>query len=693
MCSRQQLRVPLASVALAAVVAFAGNRCARSADDPKANAADEQLAAYFRAETAKLRDGCLAEIKTLDDWNAKKGEYRRRLFEMLSLDPLPERTDSKATITGRVEREDFVVEKLHFQSRPGLYVTANLYLPKTIDKPCPTILYLCGHGKVAKNGISFGNKVHYQHHGIWFARHGYVCLVLDTLQLGEIEGTHHGTYKFDRWWWNARGYTPAGVEAWNCIRALDYLATRKEVDAERIGATGRSGGGAYTWFVAALDDRVKAAVPVAGITDLENHVVDGVVEGHCDCMYFVNTYRWDYPQLAALVAPRPLLISNSDKDRIFPLEGVLRTHRTVRRIYSLHEAEKNLGLHITEGPHEDTQELYTHAFVWFDRFLGGGRRPIDGPAVKLFEPEELKVFDKLPADEINTKIDETFVAKAAEPKVPESKEEWERMRDGWMKDLREKVFRGWPEIEASPKLEVFEALNFDNGGGLNMYYIEPQPHISMVFTLYDYPQPDNEKLVLLCVYPYVLKPNEEGVISPPDTPFVDAGRTGGLVEVRGENPLHYLADPKAQVHRRRRFMLLGQTQAGMQVWDVRRTIQATRSVGHVKGAKIVLEGRGPLATIALYASLFEPNIAELRLYDLPASHADGPDFLNVLRSHDIPAAVAMAAERCSVRIIGAKRVEDWEYPKRVTEALGWDRGRGEKDPPRLVVEVADAKAK
>lgn len=157
--------------------------------------------------------------------------------------------------------------------------------------------------------------------------------------------------------------------------------------------------------------------------------------------------------------------------------------------------------------------------------------------------------------------------------------------------------------------------------------------------------------------------------------------------------MHYLADPKAQVHRRRRFMLLGQTQAGMQVWDVRRTIQATRSVGHVKGAKIVLEGRGPLATIALYASLFEPNIAELRLYDLPASHADGPDFLNVLRSHDIPAAVAMAAERCPVRIIGAKRVEDWEYPTRVTEALGWDKGRGEKDPPRLVVEVADAKAK
>ena len=102
------------------------------------------------------------------------------------------------------------------------------------------------------------------------------------------------------------------------MRALDYLQSRKEIDPERIGATGRSGGGAYSWFIAAIDDRIKVTVPVAGITDLENHVVDGVVEGHCDCMYFVNTYRWDYPQLAAMVAPRPLLISNTDKDRDLP---------------------------------------------------------------------------------------------------------------------------------------------------------------------------------------------------------------------------------------------------------------------------------------------------------------------------------------------------------------------------------------
>src|SRR5690606_24658337 len=167
----------------------------------------------------------------------------------------------------------------------------------------PAILYACGHAGVVTNGVSCGNKTAYQHHGIWFARHGYVCLLLDTLQLGEIQGVHHGTYRLGQWWWNSRGFTPAGVEAWNCMRAIDYMVSRHDVDPDRIGMTGRSGGGSYTWTTAAIDPRIRVAAPVAGITDLHNHVVDGVIEGHCDCMFFLNSHRWDFALNAALIAP------------------------------------------------------------------------------------------------------------------------------------------------------------------------------------------------------------------------------------------------------------------------------------------------------------------------------------------------------------------------------------------------------
>src|SRR5580698_6526415 len=132
-------------------------------------------------------------------------------------------------------------------------------------------------------------------------------------------------------WWNSRGDTPAGVGTWNAIRALGYLDTLPEVDTNRLGVTGRSGGGAYSWFLAALDDRVKVIAPVAGITDLKNYCVDGMVDEHCDCMFLVNTYRWNYPMLAALSAPRPLMLANTDTDQFFPLDGVMRTQDAIEQ--------------------------------------------------------------------------------------------------------------------------------------------------------------------------------------------------------------------------------------------------------------------------------------------------------------------------------------------------------------------------
>ncbi len=205
---------------------------------------------------------------------------------------------------------------LHYQSRPRLYVTANLYRPAEAKpgEKLPAVLYVCGHSGRGRNG----NKVAYQSHGIWFARHGYVCLVVDTLQLGEIAAIHHGTYRENRWWWHSRGYTPAGVECWNGVRGIDYLVSRPDVDPERIAVTGISGGGAATFWVAAADERVKVAVPVSGMADLESYVPNRVINGHCDCMFLYNTFQWPWTRIAGLVAPRPMLFVNSDNDRIFP---------------------------------------------------------------------------------------------------------------------------------------------------------------------------------------------------------------------------------------------------------------------------------------------------------------------------------------------------------------------------------------
>jgi dienelactone hydrolase len=659
---------------------------------------DAMIAAYFKEETARLSQNCLSEIKTLEDWKARRDEYRRQLCEMLGLDPWPERTPLMPVITGKIEHELFTVEKLQFQSRPGLYVTGNLYLPRNATGPLPAILYVCGHARVKEGDVSFGNKAGYQHHGAWFARNGYVCLTIDTLQLGEIEGLHHGTHNLNQWWWNARGYTPAGVEAWNGIRALDYLETRPEVDRERIGVTGRSGGGAYSWWIAALDDRVKVAVPVAGITDLENHVVDGTVEGHCDCMFMVNTYRWDFVQVAALVAPRPLLISNSDKDTIFPLEGVVRVHEKVRRIYRLYGAEKNLGLQITEGPHQDTQELHIHAFRWFNRFLkNDATSQVEMAAVKLFEPRQLRVFDELPADERNTRIQGEFTTIAAAPAPPGSAAEWSGLRERWLSELREKVFRGWPDGKQSDPGSLDLKPVFDvqaEGIRLAAYDFTSQHGVRLSLYLACRAGLKHDELDLVVLHALDqtgwnrflagLAGAFAGEFQSEQVPQLDREEFGqtqkmfqsfkwgmAYVAPRGIGPTAWDQSEKKQIQIRRRFQLLGQTLDGMRVWDVRRAAHALRALEGTSRVPLWLQGEGPMAGIVLYASLFEPNISRLDLWHLAISHREGPDFLNVLRVLDVPQALALAAERSKVRIY-QEESSGWDYAHSVGQALGWD---------------------
>jgi hypothetical protein len=623
---------------------------------------DEKLMEYFRHETRAISDRCLSDLTTSNAWYERTPRLRAELSEMLGLSPMPPRTDLKATVTKHFEHDSFTVENLHFQSRPGLYVTANLYVPKNLTKPAPTILYVCGHGPLITNGISYGTKATYQHHGAWFARNGYVCLIIDTLESGEILGNHHGTHREGWWWWNSRGYTPAGVECWNGMRALDYLSTRPEVDTNRFGITGRSGGGAYSWFVTAMDDRIKAAAPVAGITDLENHVVDGAVEGHCDCMFFVNTYRWDYPQLAALAAPRPLLLCNSDNDSIFPLDGIIRTQTKLARLYELLGARDKFGLIITPGPHKDTQELQLPVMRWFNKHLKDEDKPVETAAVKMFSPQQLKVFDALPSDAMNTNIHFSFVELAV-PNVPTTKATWERVRNEWTTLLREKVFVR-TETYSAPTIAVHGGAGSGQTGS-SVATIAGVADIWLPLHCSFTSKPVSNR--------YLLR-----VLSHSESDFAATPLSENAVVSRLAARDFSVVDIKKRVQVRRRFMLMGQTLDARRVLDIVQTIDAIRSsqrdsyTSPFLGALVLrVEAEGDMAVNALYASLFT-RVDELVLTNLPKSHMNGPDYLNVLRILDIPQAVAMASERCKVELRGANEA-DWQYPLQTARNLGWEK--------------------
>ena len=664
----------------------------------------KKLGAYFERQVTLLEGQLEREVRTKEEWASKKGEYRRQLAEMLGLDPMPPRTDLKAVKTGEFEHEGIIVENLHFQSRPGLYVTANLYRPKQVGTPLPTVLYVCGHSNMMKDGVSYGNKAGYEHHGVWYAKHGFVCLVIDTVQLGEIRGEHHGNYSKGRWWWMARGYTPAGVEAWACIRALDYLETRPEVDKSRFGVAGRSGGGAYSWFIAALDERIQCAVPTAGITTLRNHVVDGCVSGHCDCMYFVNSYGWDYDKLAALVAPRALLVANTDKDGIFPIDGVFRVYQSTRRIYKILGAEAKIGMQFAEGPHKDTQPLNTGEFHWMTRHLQGAdlMSTLDAPAVKGIGMEKLRVLSEVPQDEVNTKIDETFVALAATPKVPASADEWATQRNAWLQALQSRCFTGWeslkggtsklgaPQVEENDGVQLqfwdLPALVENDPMGSGKLYVLHSAKLKLedldlvVLNVLDEEGWQDFTKTFAAAFPQSIVRGDKAV-SADDNSYQQEKKMfqnfkWGMAYMcpRGVGANAWPATEKERTHQLRRFYLLGQTLEGQQVWDVRMAIQGLQSLGALQNQKTKLwvQASRHQAANALYASLFESGITRLDLHGLPASHRDGPTYLNVLKYLDLPQAVALAAERTRV-IVYADNQAPWQYAHQVSELFQWGK--------------------
>src|SRR5262245_54555286 len=335
---------------------------------------DAMIQAYLKHETEKLEADFLGAVQSAEDWEKARPRFREEYLDMLGLWPLPEKTPLHATITSTLDRGDYFIDMVHYQSRPGLYVTANLYRPARIESGTrlPAILYVCGHSSRGRSG----NKTAFQSHGIWFARHGYVCLMVDTLQLGEIPGIHHGTYRENRWWWLSRGYTPAGVECWNGVRGIDYLIGRPDVDSKRIGVTGISGGGAATFWIAAADERVKVAIPVSGMADLLSYIPNRVINGHCDCMFLYNTYQWPWTRIAALVAPRPLLFVNSDKDPIFPMDANERISNRLERLYSLYGESDRVGTVVSVGGHAYRQDLREGIFGFLNSQLKGDARPV-----------------------------------------------------------------------------------------------------------------------------------------------------------------------------------------------------------------------------------------------------------------------------------------------------------------------------
>jgi dienelactone hydrolase len=579
--------------------------------------------------------GSLAEPLPPETWQATLQQRRQQWLEMLGLSPLPERTPLHATVTGVLERGDYVVEKVHFQSVPGAYVIGNLYRPAEVTERLPAVLYLCGHTKGKVNAP-------YQANPRWFGQHGYVALVLDPIQLGESQGLHHGTYREGRWDWPSRGYTPVGTEVWNAMRALDYLETRPDVDPQRMGVTGLSGGGVVSWCLGAADERVKVVVPVCQTGSIEHVVVDRATDGHCDCAFWINYYRWCWPDLGALIAPRALLIASGTEDVLWRPFGYRDVALRIRHQYAALGADGQFDLVEDLTPHGYTPKLRQAVFTWFNAHLRGDPTPVESDVTDFVEPEEnLLVFEgNLPQDDQMRQIDKLLVKAAVAPVITDAAE-WLAHQQAALARLRDLTFRHIPD-DVTPRARDYRPDGsqrggirfgthvFDTADGLTLRVKTMQPQDAA------WPVPT----VMYAVQPEARSTFAGGGAS---RPAVAAGCATAGVEVRNTSVTS--VGPGYLWTLRRVYPLLGQTLPERQVHDLLAGMALVRR--EPSTGPIALFGQGYTAPLAIYAALLDPRVSEVILAEPPESHEDpeAAEFLGILRIGDLPQNLALLHPR------------------------------------------------
>ena len=610
-----------------------------------------------REEARAVSSSSLAVALSQEEWNGTVEPRREMWREMLGLSPMPPRTPLKATVTGTLERGDYIVEKIHFQSLPGAYVIGNLYRPAKVTERLPAVLYLCGHSKGKVNAP-------YQANPRWFGQHGYVALVLDPIQLGESQGLHHGTYREERWDWPSRGYTPAGTEVWNAMRALDYLETRADVDSERMGVTGLSGGGVISWCLGAADERVKVVVPVCQSGSIEHVVTDRATDGHCDCAFWINYYRWCWPDLGALIAPRSLLIAAGSEDLLWRPYGYRDVANRIRHQYAALEADEHFDLVEDLTPHGYTPKLRQAIFTWFNTHLKGDPTPVTDDVTDFVEPEEnLLVFGgKLPEQDAMSRMDQLLVKKGDLPAITDEVT-WREHQKKAIERLGEVTFRTTLPGRV-PRQRDYRADGNDKTATLGTYVFDSFDGMTVSIKTR---RPDEAPRPMPTLV-FAVQPDARSTFAGggPSRPRIGNGQATAAVEVRNTGATS--VGPGYLWTARRTYPLLGQTLPERQVSDLLGAIGVLRQES-VTGP-VAVYGQGYTAPLAVYAAILDPQISEVILEDPPASHEDPttPEFLGVLRIGDLPHNLALVFPR-PITFVG-KIPEAYGWTQEVYEKLG-----------------------
>ena len=336
-----------------------------------------------------------APYRTLDDkftpptfadagqWNTRAAYLREHMLASAGLLPMPARAPLAAQVFGEIKRNDYIVAKVYFQSLPGFLVTGNLYRPAG-DGPFPAVLAPHGHWAYGRLENTTLNSV--PGRAINLARQGFVVFTYDMVGYDDSRQlTHTFGGKRETLW----GLSLGGLQLWNSIRSLDFLQSLPYVQRDALAVTGESGGGTQTFLLAAVDDRVKVAVPV--------NMISLHMQGGCLCEN-PPSLRLDTTnvEIAATIAPRPLLMVSATGD--WTANTLEAEYPAVRRIYSLLDAPDRVQAVRIQAEHNYNKESREAMYTWLARWMKSAPADVQvrERSFTADSPADLLVFHQRP---------------------------------------------------------------------------------------------------------------------------------------------------------------------------------------------------------------------------------------------------------------------------------------------------------
>ncbi len=323
--------------------------------------------------------------KSKSAWEKQRRQIRAQLWQLLGKLP-PRPKTPKVEAISKQDRGEYLLEKFQFDNGAGAIVPGCVLLPKTGSGKRPAILYCHWHGgeyEIGKEEL-FQAKHTPEPPGPAFARRGFVVLGIDAYCFGERNGNGVGepkdkggqgemnASKFNLW----VGRTLWGMMLRDDLMALDYLVSRPEVDPDRVAVTGMSMGATRSWWLMALDDRIKTGVAIACLTRYRNLIEHQSLPAH-GIYYFVPGMlnHFDTEAVLALSAPRAILLMNGDEDDGSPADGIHAIEAAVRPVYALYGKEDAFQSFVYRRQgHVYTPEMWAKTMDWFSHELGAGAR-------------------------------------------------------------------------------------------------------------------------------------------------------------------------------------------------------------------------------------------------------------------------------------------------------------------------------